>query len=95
MVTSVSNRTLQRNRSVMLAITSLMSLGYIFGITAAHFQAPGLIITFMVVHLVLALVIFAFRCISDEQVSRFLTFILVPAFEILSCFNLNFPFRSA
>ena len=61
--------TLQKNRSVMMAITALMSLGYFFGITSAHYQQDGLSITFMVVHLALALVILIFRVINDEQVT--------------------------
>ena len=55
----------------MLAITSLMSLAYIFGITSAHYQEDGLIITFLVLHLILAFIIFGLRCIMDEQVSFF------------------------
>ena len=52
----------------MVAITILMSLGFIFGITSSHFQQDGLVITFLVVHLALALVIFLLRVLMDEQV---------------------------
>ena len=62
-------RTLQKNRYVLLAITSLMSLGWTFGITSAHFQESGLIITFLLVHFILAVVILALRAIWDDQVS--------------------------
>ena len=53
---------------IMVAITILMSLGFIFGITSSHFQQDGLVITFLVVHLALALVIFLLRVLMDEQV---------------------------
>ena len=48
-----------------------MSLGWIFGITSAHYQESGLIITFLLVHFVLAVVILALRAIWDDQVSKF------------------------
>merc|ERR1711971_56213 len=60
--------TLKKNRLIMVAITILMSLGFIFGITSSHFQQDGLVITFLVVHLALALVIFLLRVLMDEQV---------------------------
>ena len=46
-----------------------MSLGWTFGITSAHFQENGLIITFLLVHFILAVVILALRAIWDDQVS--------------------------
>ena len=64
----VSYRTLRKNRITMLAITILMSLGFIFGITSTHFQQDGITITFLVIHLILALVIFIFRVFMDDQV---------------------------
>ncbi len=70
-------RTMQKNRSVILTITTLFSLGYIFGTTSAHFQQNGLIITFLVVQLALAMAIH-WRTIGDEQVS--LSEIFVPQF---------------
>ena len=63
-----SYRTLRKNRITMLAITILMSLGFIFGITSTHFQQDGITITFLVIHLILALVIFIFRVFMDDQV---------------------------
>ena len=62
-------RTLQKNRYVLLAMTSLTSLGWIFGTTSAHFQENGLIITFLLVHFILAVVILSLRAIWDDQVS--------------------------
>lgn len=65
----------------MLAITSVTSLGWIFGITSAHFQEPGLIITFLVVHLALAMMILGLRCFMDEQVRFALIAVKVEALD--------------
>ena len=61
----------------MLAITGLMGLGWALGITSAHFQLDGLVITFLVTHLLLSIVILILRCILDQQVSTFTCSVLL------------------
>ena len=70
----------------MMSITTLMSLGFIFGITSSHYQEDGVIITFLVVHLALALVIFVFRVFMDEQVCFFLDTLLFSHIALLNLY---------
>ena len=75
----------------MVAITILMSLGFIFGITSSHFQQDGLVITFLVVHLALALVIFLLRVLMDEQVCFLISSLLKFRFSEKATKNLKKP----
>ena len=77
----------------MVAITALMSLGFIFGITSAHFQQDGLIITFLVVHLALALVIFLLRVLMDEQVCFLVILFYLAFFLHISLWHLSLDQR--
>ena len=62
-------RTLHKILYIDLVIAALMTLGWIFGITASHFQEDFLVILFLVSHFILAVIVFGFRCLMDDQVS--------------------------
>ncbi len=69
----------------MLAITMLMGLAWSLGITSSHFQLDGLVISFLVVHLLLSLVILVLRCIMDKQVRQH--------FSVLFTFSLELAYQ--
>ena len=68
--TIVFCRTLQKILFVDMAIIAFMTMGWIFGITASHFQKDSLVIFFLVSHFLLALIVFGLRCLMDDQVSH-------------------------
>ena len=65
-------RTLQKILFIDMAIIAFMTMGWIFGITASHFQKDSLVILFLVSHFLLALIVFGLRCLMDDQVSHLL-----------------------
>ena len=65
-----SCRTLQKILFIDMAIIAFMTMGWIFGITASHFQKDSLVILFLVSHFLLALIVFGLRCLMDDQVSH-------------------------
>ena len=60
--------TLHKILYIDLAIVALMTLGWTFGFTASHFQEDILVILFLVAHFFIAVLVFGFRCLMDDQV---------------------------
>lgn len=60
--------TLRYTRYVLMLILGLLGLVIGLGLSATHLDSPGFLVTFMVFHLILALVILILRCLLDKQV---------------------------
>lgn len=63
----IRSSTLRYTRYVLMLILGLLGLVIGLGLSATHLDSPGFLVTFMVFHLILALVILILRCLLDKQ----------------------------